>query len=148
MKYLQKIFVASLLVIGITFASVPLLSHSASALVDPKEQACKGTGGTWDAAAGTCGSNAATDDFQTVIGVIINTILFILGAVAVLMIIIGGIQYTTSAGDPALAKRGRDTVLYAVIGLVIAFLAYAIINWVVGAFNPKPATPAGTTTTP
>jgi len=138
---IKRIVTISLMVIGLAVASTPLLAQSASALVDPKESACIGTGGTWTPPAnpdesGICDANAKTDDLKTVIGTIINTILFILGAVAVLMVIIGGIQYTTSAGDPALAKKGRETVIYAIIGLVIAFLAYAIINWVVKAFEP------------
>ena len=141
MNNIKRIVTISLMVIGLAVTSMPLLTQSASALVDPKESACTGTGGTWIAPAkpdesGTCNANAKTDDLKTVIGTIINTILFILGAVAVLMVIIGGIQYTTSAGDPALAKKGRETVIYAIIGLVIAFLAYAIINWVVKAFEP------------
>ena len=66
---------------------------------------------------------------------IVNMILFILGAIAVIMIIIGGIRYTTSNGDASNIKSAKDTILYAVIGLIVAILAYAIVNWVVGAFS-------------
>lgn len=61
---------------------------------------------------------------------IINTIIFVIGAVAVLMIVIGGLRYTLSAGDAGSTKSAKDTVLYAVIGLVIAVAAYAIVNFV------------------
>jgi hypothetical protein len=50
------------------------------------------------------------------------------------MIIYGGIRYTTSAGDSSHVKAAKDTILYAVVGLVVAILAYAIVNFVVGAF--------------
>lgn len=65
---------------------------------------------------------------------IVNVMLFILGAIAVIMIIIGGIRYTTSNGDASSIKGAKDTILYAVIGLIVAILAYAIVNFVVDAF--------------
>ena len=61
---------------------------------------------------------------------IINVILGAVGFIAVVMIIIGGISYTTSAGDSARVKKAKDTILYGVIGLVIALLAFAIVNFV------------------
>lgn len=66
---------------------------------------------------------------------IVNVMLFILGAIAVIMIIIGGIRYTTSNGDASNTKAAKDTILYAVIGLIVAILAYAIVNFVVDAFT-------------
>lgn len=68
---------------------------------------------------------------------IVNLLLFILGAIAVIMIIIGGIRYTTSNGDASNTKAAKDTILYAVIGLVVAIMAYAIVNFVLGAFGAK-----------
>lgn len=61
---------------------------------------------------------------------ITNTLLFILGAIAVIMIIVGGIRYVLSAGEGAAVKSAKNTILYAVVGLVIAILAYAIVNFV------------------
>ena len=69
---------------------------------------------------------------------IVNVMLFILGAIAVIMIIIGGIRYTTSNGDPANVKAAKDIILYAVIGLVVAILSYAIVTFVVGSFIDNP----------
>lgn len=62
---------------------------------------------------------------------IVNALLYILGAVAVLMIVIGGIKYTTSNGDSSAVSGAKNTILYAVIGLVVAMLAYAIVNFVI-----------------
>lgn len=61
---------------------------------------------------------------------ITNTLLFILGAIAVIMIIIGGIRYVVSGGDSTSITGAKNTILYAVIGLVVAILAYAIVNFV------------------
>ena len=65
---------------------------------------------------------------------IVNILLFLLGAVAVIAIIIGGIMYTVSSGDAGRAKAAKDTIMYAVIGLIVAILAYAIVNFVIGSF--------------
>jgi glucose uptake protein GlcU len=61
-------------------------------------------------------------------------LLFIIGAVAVIMIIIGGIRYTVSQGDQSQVSSAKNTILYAVIGLLVAIFAYAIVNFVVTSF--------------
>ena len=61
---------------------------------------------------------------------VVNILLFIIGAISVIMLIWGGIRYTTSAGNSASVTSAKNTIMYAIIGLIIAFLAYAIVNWV------------------
>lgn len=61
---------------------------------------------------------------------VINIALFIIGALAVLMLIIGGIRYTVSGGDTAAVTAAKSTIMYAIIGIIIAILAYAIVNFV------------------
>lgn len=71
----------------------------------------------------------------------INVVLSFVGVAAVVVIIIGGIQYITSQGDVAKAARARNVILYGIIGLVICLLAFAIVNLVLtGVFHdpPKP----------
>ena len=60
---------------------------------------------------------------------LVNILLYILGAISVLVIIVSGIMYTVSGGDASNVKKAKDT-LYAVVGLVVAILAYAIVNFV------------------
>ena len=60
-----------------------------------------------------------------------NTILYIVGIIAVIMLIVGGIKYITSGGDSKKVTDAKNTVLYAIIGLVICLLAFAIVNFVV-----------------
>lgn len=67
---------------------------------------------------------------------IINTLLFVVGAVSVVMIIVGGILYTTSAGDAGRVTKAKNTIMYAVVGLVVAFVAFAVVQFVVSRFNP------------
>lgn len=66
---------------------------------------------------------------------IINVIIGIVGFIAVIMIIIGGISYSTSAGDAGKVKKAKDTIMYGIIGLVVAILAFAIVNFVLGAIG-------------
>lgn len=64
---------------------------------------------------------------------ITNTILYIVGIVAVIMLIIGGIKYVISGGDSKKVTDAKNTILYAIIGLVVCFLAFAIVNFVISA---------------
>jgi hypothetical protein len=67
---------------------------------------------------------------------IVNVLLFLIGAISVIMLIYGGIRYTISGGNSANVTAAKNTILYAIIGLIVAFLAFAIVNWVLTAvFN-------------
>ncbi len=66
--------------------------------------------------------------FQTVA----NILLIIIGAVAVIMLIVGGFRYVVSGGDSNAVESAKNTILYAIIGIVVAFLAYAAINFLTG----------------
>ena len=66
---------------------------------------------------------------------IVNVLLFIIGAVSVIMLIYGGIRYTTSGGNANSVTAAKNTIMYAIIGLVIAIFAFAIVNFVVGELN-------------
>ena len=88
------------------------------------------TANGWNEVHGTCIKEGENGDLWGIVNTVINVILAIVGVIAVFMIILGGIQYTTSAGDPGKVKKAKDTILYGVIGLVIALLAFAIVNFV------------------
>jgi len=65
---------------------------------------------------------------------ITNILLFAIGVIAVIVIIIGGIKYTTSNGDASQIKSAKDTILYSVVGLIVAIMAWGIVSFVVGRF--------------
>lgn len=60
-----------------------------------------------------------------------NTVLYIVGIIAVVMLIVGGIKYLLSGGDSKKVTDAKNTVLYAIIGLVVCFLSFAIVNFVI-----------------
>lgn len=72
--------------------------------------------------------NTLTADITT----ILNAVIGVLGFACVIVIIIGGVNYMTSAGDSGKVKKGKDTILYGVIGLVVCALAFAVVNFVIG----------------
>jgi hypothetical protein len=71
----------------------------------------------------------------SVFNTIVNILLFLIGAISVIMLIIGGIRYTISAGDSGNVTAAKNTILYAIVGLVVAFLAFAIVNYVLKALT-------------
>ena len=64
---------------------------------------------------------------------ILSAIIGVLGLVCVVVMIIGGINYMTSAGDSGKVKTAKNTILYGLIGLIICALAFAIVNWLIKA---------------
>ncbi len=61
---------------------------------------------------------------------VINILLFVAGLIAVIIIVVGGLRFVTSEGDAASANKAKNSVVYALVGLVLAVLAYAIVNFV------------------
>lgn len=74
----------------------------------------------------------STDELPSTITGIINGVIGLLASIAVIFVVVGGVQYMTSGGDSGKVKTAKNTILYALIGLVICVLAFAITNWLVG----------------
>ena len=68
----------------------------------------------------------------TIITNILYTVIGVSGLVAVIFVIIGGINYMTSSGDSNKIEKAKKTILYACIGLAICALSFAIVNWTIG----------------
>lgn len=64
-----------------------------------------------------------------------DTLIFIVGAVSVIMLIIGGLRYVLSSGNATSVEGAKNTILFAIIGLIVAILAFAIVQFVVTKFN-------------
>lgn len=79
-----------------------------------------------------CSISESSDTLMPTVAQIINVALGVLGFVAAVMIIMGGVSYTTSAGDAAKVAKAKNTIIYGVVGLVIALLAFAIVNFIIG----------------
>ena len=64
---------------------------------------------------------------------ITNTVLYAVGIISVIMLIYGGLRYVISGGDSKKVTDAKNTIMYAIIGLIISILAYAIVNFVINA---------------
>lgn len=124
---MKKLFLSiftSIFIIGFS-VTTPLLASTAMAI---------GEGGApsgINAARGdNVPSNLANGD-QSIVRRVINLMLYGVGALSVIMLIFGGFRYIVSGGKKESVTNAKNTILYAIIGLLISLFAYAIINFVV-----------------
>ncbi len=92
-----------------------------------------------DGAAAAKGQEQPIDLFGDagVFSKISSVLLFIVGAIAVIMIVIGGLRYVISGGDASQVQSAKNTILYALVGVIVAILAYAAVNFVIASFIPS-----------
>ena len=120
-KSIISIAIMTCAVFGASFLSTASLSGSASAQVSE-------------------GINTATtsemkgksiDGKDGLIKTVVNVLLWAVGILSVIMIIFSGFRYITSAGDASKTKSAQSTLIYSVVGLIVAIMAYAIVNMVI-----------------
>ncbi len=70
-----------------------------------------------------------------VLGKGVNAFVFIIGAISIIMVLVGALRYVLSAGNPQATKEAKDTILNAVIGIVLVIVSLAIIRFVTGQFT-------------
>ena len=80
------------------------------------------------------GADTGNSDLASVLSTITNVLMFLVGAVSVIMLIIGGFRYVVSQGDQSQVTSAKNTILYAVIGLVVAIMGYTVISFVISTF--------------
>lgn len=66
---------------------------------------------------------------------ITNVLLFLIGAISVIMLIIGGLRYVVSGGDSTQVQNAKNTILYAIVGVIVSILAYAAVSFVITSFS-------------
>ena len=129
-KHLTKLFIT---------LSVILASASSTIIPTFAADPCDNLPSTSEAYQALGCSNSSTN-LSIVIQNILNSVIAVSGLIAVIFIIIGGVQYMTSTGDSSKIEKAKKTILYAVIGLIICALAAAITNWTIAVINNS-ATP-------
>ena len=123
-----------LLLIGLTAVAVLVgvvaLVHSSPALAaTPKDEICSGVGA---ASGGSgCATPKGSPTVNGVITTVINIISAFVGVVAVIMIIFAGFKYVTSGGDSSSISSAKNTLIYAIVGIVVAALSQIIVRYVV-----------------
>ena len=71
------------------------------------------------------------DGKDGLIKTVVNVLLWAVGILSVIMIIFSGFRYITSAGDASKTKSAQSTLIYSVVGLIVAIMAWAIVNMVI-----------------
>ena len=84
-----------------------------------------------ESAVNEVGGSENKTDVKGFIGNIIKTMFFIVGVLAVIVIIFAGVTFVMSAGNSQTIQKAKTTIIYAVIGLIVSILSYAIVNFVV-----------------
>ncbi len=125
-RSLMKTKLIKLAIVVISIFSLAILN---SPLTFAADDVCSSNAST--AVKEAAGCNGGSDQLPSVITGIVETVIGICGLVAVAFIIVGGVQYMSSSGDASKIKQAKNTILYAVIGLIICALSFAIVNWVI-----------------
>ena len=120
----MRIIVAAVLVsVGLGVAVAAPVAYAA-----PADEVQKGV----DLASG--GGSSKTAEPGDIIETIVRVMLFVIGAISVIMIIVGGIRYTISQGDSGKLTTAKHTIMYSIVGLLVAIFAYAIVSFIVDRF--------------
>ena len=126
MKIFTKILTAGILMIGLLGVFTPAVSAANGIDIcsngNENSVYCK---------------NKSSGETQVngIIKTIVEVLLTAVGAISIIMIVIGGIMFALSSGDTQKAAKARNTVLYAVVGLAVSLFASAIVNFVFNRFN-------------
>ena len=126
MKIFTKILTAGILMIGLLGVFTPAVSAANGIDIcsngNENSVYCKNKGS---------GENQVNGIIKTIVEVLLTAV----GAISIIMIVIGGIMFALSSGDAQKAAKARNTVLYAVVGLAVSLFASAIVNFVFNRFN-------------
>jgi hypothetical protein len=118
---------------GTAYAADPLTQK------DINNNLCQGSNLDLSKAGTDCTSAASAGQSATdIIKKVITILSVVIGAIAVVMIIIGGFRYVTSAGNAEGTKAARNTILYAIVGLIVVALAQIIVHFVLNSVVTSP----------
>lgn len=122
------------LIIGI----IVVLFSPLNAFAEEKNSSSNGGAGTFDACKNVVSGQTAVCSgsavkAEDVVKNAISVLLWVVGTIAVIVIIYAGITFITAAGDPNKIVLAKRMIIYSVVGLAVAILAYAIVNFVVNA---------------
>lgn len=120
-KSIISIAIMTCAVFGVSVLSTASLSGSVSA------QVSKGI----DTATTSEMKGKSIDGDNGLIKTVVNVLLWAVGILSVIMIIFSGFRYITSAGDASKTKSAQSTLIYSVVGLIVAIMAWAIVNMVI-----------------
>ncbi len=140
MEHIKQFFISGFILLASLLAFTALLAPTVSAQGSAKENLCAGADlSLVKDTRGSCNPKDRNGDgkvdsdeskLDDTVGAIVNILSIIVGIVALIMIIIGGFYYITSSGDSGKISSAKNTVIYAIVGLIIVALAQVIVRFV------------------
>ena len=127
---LSKIKYSLMSLMAIGLFAVPVLAFQGNANAQIEEGLCQGATLQFGDGADCDTVGGDETELNDLLADIINIISVIVGIVAVIMIIYGGFKYITSGGDSGNVTGAKNTILYAIVGLIIVALAQFIVKFV------------------
>lgn len=132
---MKKIGIPVAVLMGILMILALFLPHQANAL-SAQEQVCAGLGAV-DGGSG-CADPAGESSLGDTVKNVINILSLVVGMVAIIMVIVGGLKYVTSQGDSSGVASAKNTIIYAVVGIIIVTLAQVMVRFVIGTTVKEP----------
>lgn len=125
-KISQGLLLVPILALGLSLvvpAVAPVAVNAANSTIANGANSAKGDG-----------QQSNLDGNTGVFKTISDVMLYIIGAISVIMLIIGGIRYVVSGGEQAAVTSAKNTILYSIVGIIVAIVAYAVVNFVITSF--------------
>lgn len=125
--------VLTAIIVSAAFLVPVAVPAAVSAATEIEGGLCTGAELKFETGSGTgdcSGSEDASNKLNDIIKTTINVVSVIVGVVAVVMIIFGGLKYITSGGDSGNVSSAKNTIIYAIVGLVVVALAQFIVKFV------------------
>lgn len=119
-----------ILALAIALSGSLVVAPALASAADLKGDACAGLNALSSDTANTNCSSNGTRSINNILAVVINILSIIVGVAAVIMIIIGGFNYVTSSGESSNTASAKNTIIYALVGLVIVVLAQVLVHFV------------------
>jgi ABC-type Fe3+ transport system permease subunit len=115
------------LLIGILAALLIFVSPAAVLAQTTSDEACEGVA----IAGGNCDDPENDRKVDSLVSQVVNVLSVVVGIVATIMIMLGGFKYVTSNGDSNQISSAKNTILYAIVGIVVVVFAQVIVRFVI-----------------
>ena len=131
MKQVFKKIAVIVALLGVMLVPLSSIALASTELVDINGQICTGANVDTPGSTSSCDSSGGGSTLQKAVAQVINVFSWIVGVVAVIMVMIGGFQYITAGGNDSNVSKAKNTILFAVIGLVVVAIAQLLVKFVI-----------------
>ena len=129
-NFIKRALVSIMFVSGLSLVVGPALSLQ-HVQAQSKADICEGIGLTTGTKGNDCADPSGSPSLDKTIARVINVLSLVVGIISVIMVIIGGLKYILSGGDSNQVNSAKNTILTAVVGLVIVALAQVLVRFVI-----------------